>query len=163
MSFAVHFLPAGTSTLPDDPGQGDQDQDPDELAAEEVGLWDRVQPALLEVLPADEYVLDATPFARQVAHRPSGLLVSWQHDDYQASLPFWSTNADSGAFDTLVRVTLSIEETTGLVGLDEITGGRFLDHHAELASSFAAVAEGFEEAMEQQTLLGRLRSMFHRG
>lgn len=160
MSFAVHFLPAGTNTLPEVVAGDDE---PVELTTDEVARWELVRTALTEVLPAAEYELDDTPFSRQVAERASGLLVSWQHDDYQASLPFWSANARSGAFDTLVRVTAAIEEVTGLVGLDEISGGRFLDHHDQLAGSFAAVAAGFEEAMEQQTLLGRLRSLFHRG
>lgn len=159
MSFVVHFVPADAPVAPESTATADE---PVELTDAELAGWDDVHRAVLAVLPADDYDLDATPFSRQMAQRDTGLQVSWQHGEYQASLPFWSANATSGAFDALVGVTEAIEAASGLVGVDEISGGRFLDHQ-QVADSFAAMAEGFEEAMEQQTLLGRLRSLFHRG
>ena len=162
MSFAVHFLPAGTTALPQPTADTDNEDEPAELTADEIATWDQLHPLLLELLPADGHDLAKTTFSRQLVHDATGLMVTWQHEDYQASLPFWSANETSGAFDTLVRIAETIESTTGLVGVDEISEGRFLDHHAEVAASFGAIADGFQEAMERQTVLGWLRSMFHR-
>jgi len=162
MSFAVHFLPAATVALPQSSDGTDDEPEPVELTAEEIATWDRLHPLLVELLPADGHDLAKTPFSRQLVHDATGLMVTWQHDDYQASLPFWSANETSGAFDTLVRIAETIESTTGLVGVDEISEGRFLDHHADVAASFGAISDGFEEAMERQTVLGWLRSLFHR-
>ena len=164
MSFVVHFLAAETATLPrplDDPDDASDDP-PTPLNEDEIATWSHLHPALLELLPQGSHDLRRTAFSRQLVHEPTGLLVTWAHDDYQASMPFWSANASASAFDTLVRLTEAIESATGLVGVDEISQARFLDHHTELAASFGAIADGFEEAMERQTVLGWLRSLFHR-
>lgn len=164
MSFVVHFLPAATAVLPDPLGAADDDSDDEAkpLTEAEIDTWNGLHPVLLGLLPAGTHDLRRTPFSRQLVHDPSGLLVTWAHDDYQASLPFWSVNASPQRFDTLVRLVEAIESATGLVGVDEISQARFLDHHAEVAALFAAIADGFEEAMESQTVLGWLRRLFHK-
>lgn len=163
MSFVVHFLAADVAAQPnplDDPNDGDDRPTP--LSDDEAATWSRLHPALLELLPPGTHDLRRTPFSRQLVHEPTGLLVTWAHDDYQASMPFWSVNAAPERFDLLVRLTGAIESATGLVGVDEISRARFLDHHAEVAESFRAIADGFEEAMESQTVLGWLRTLFHK-
>ena len=166
MSFAVHFLTADTAALPEPLGDPDDDSEDDDapapLSADEIAAWNGLHPVLLQLLPAGSHDLHRTAFSRQLVHEPTGLIVTWAHDDYQVSLPFWSVNASTETFDTLVRVTEAIESATGLVGVDEISQGRFLDHHTEVAESFRAIAAGFEEAMERQTVLGWLRSLFHK-
>ena len=114
----------------------------------------------MRFLPDD---VAATVYSRQLVHEPTGLTVSWAHDDYQASVPFWSTNATSGALDALAGITGAVEEATGLIGVDEISEGRFLDHREQVAASFVSIAGSFEQAMERQTVLGWLRSVFRGG
>ena len=163
MSFVVHFVAADTAALPD-PLEADEDAShpPAELTAEEIATWDALHAQLVELLPAGSHDVTQNHFSRQLVHDRSGLLVSWTHGDYEASLPFWSVNASPQRFDTLVRLVEAIESATGLVGVDEISQARFLDHHAEVAALFAAIADGFEEAMESQTVLGWLRRLFHK-
>ena len=161
MSFVVHFLPAETAAAPHPLDDVDGPAET-ALTEDEIATWNRLHPALLGLLPAGSHDLRRTAFSRQLLHEPSGLMVTWAHDDYQASLPFWSVNASDDVFDTLVALAETIEAETGLVGVDEISEGRFLDHHADVASSFAAIADGFEEAMERQTVLGWVRNLFHR-
>ncbi len=160
MSFVVHFVdqvgsPSGSAV------DADAAESTAALTAEEVAAWDGLHPHLLELLPAGSHDVAANPYSRQLVHEQSGLMVTWAHDDYQASLPFWSVNASDGTLDVLIRVTEAIESATGRVGVDEISQGRFLDHQAEVRSSFAAIADGFEEAMDSQTVLGWLRNLFH--
>lgn len=163
MSFVVHFVAPDAAVLPNPLNEPDApDGRPTALDDDEVATWSRLHPALLELLPPGTHDLRRTPFSRQLVHEPTGLLITWAHDDYQASMPFWSVNAAPERFDLLVRLTQAIESATGLVGVDEISQARFLDHHTELAASFGAIADGFEEAMESQTLLGWLRSLFHK-
>ncbi|MFT4294440.1 MAG: hypothetical protein QM582_03400 [Micropruina sp.] len=161
MSFVVHFV--ADAALPDSPESQDDSAHPSvPLSAEEIATWERLHPALIALLPAGSHDVAANRFSRQLVHERSGLLVTWAHEDYQASLPFWSVNASADTFDVLVRVTEAIESETGLVGVDEISRARFLDHHAEVAESFRAIADGFEEAMDSQTVLGWVRNLFHR-
>lgn len=165
MSFVVHFLPAETAALPDPLDARDEtgdDEPPTPLSEDEIATWNRLHPALLGLLPPGTHDVHRTVFSRQLVHEPTGLLVTWAHDDYQASMPFWSVNASGAAFATLVRLTGAIESATGLVGVDEISRARFLDHHADVAASFRAIADGFEEAMDSQTVLGWLRNLFHK-
>lgn len=164
MSFVVHFLAAETASAPNplDDLDGPAGSEPSTaLSEDELATWNRLHPALLGLLPAGSHDLRRTAYSRQLLHEPSGLMVTWAHDDYQASLPFWSVNASDDVFDTLVKLAETIEAETGLVGVDEISQARFLDHRAELESSFAGIADGFEEAMERQTVLGWLRNLFH--
>jgi hypothetical protein len=90
------------------------------------------------------------------------MMVTWAHDDYEASVPFWSENATAEVFDTLAAITEAIESATGRVGVDEISEARFLDHREQVQDTFAMMAAGFEQAMERQTVLGWLRSKFKR-
>lgn len=169
MSFAVHFISAETAAaphplgdpvadLPDDEG----DEDVEELTADEIAAWDGLHPRLVELLPAGAHDVSATPFARQLVHEATGLMVTWAHDDYEASVPFWSENATAELFDTLAAVTEAIEAATGRVGVDEISEASFLDHREQVQDTFAMMAAGFEQAMERQTVLGWLRSKFKR-
>lgn len=165
MSFVVHFLSAATAASPDplgaacDPRPTDS---PTALSTEEIAAWDEVHPALIAVLPEGSHDVAETRFSRQLVHDRTGLMVTWAHQNYQASLPFWSVNASGGTFEVLARVTKTVESHTGLIGVDEISRARFLDHHAEVAASFGAIADGFEEAMDSQTVLGWVRNLFHR-
>ena len=168
MSFAVHFLPAAVAARPQPLGDPDAEGDtaddaPVRLRADEVAIWDGLHQALVDLLPAGSHDLAATPFSRQLVHEATGLMVTWANDDYQASVPFWSENATSGALDALASISEAIEAATGLVGVDEISEGRFLDHRDQVAAAFVAIAGGFEQAMERQTVLGWLRSVFRRG
>lgn len=165
MSFVVHFLPAETAAGPDPLGAADGTRDADsshELSTREIETWDALHPALTGVLPQGSHEVAANRYSRQLTHDKTGLTVTWTHGDYRISLPFWSLNASTDTFDTLVRLTEEIESATGLVGVDEISKARFLDHAAEVSASFAAIADGIEEAMERQTVLGWVRSLFHR-
>lgn len=163
MSFVVHFVTAETAALPD-PLQADQDatHPPAELTMEEIATWDRLHPRLVELLPAGSHDVAQNQFSRQMVHDRTGLLVTWTHDDHEASLPFWSVNASAATFGVLVRVAEAIESATGLVGVDEISRGRFLDHHEDVMASFEAIADGFQQAMDSQTVLGWLRNLFHK-
>ncbi|MFT3970078.1 MAG: hypothetical protein QM695_07315 [Micropruina sp.] len=163
MSFVVHFVTPETAALPD-PLQADPDAShpPAELTADEIAAWDELHPRLVELLPAGAHDVTRNHFSRQLVHDQSGLLVTWTHDEREASLPFWSVNASAETFGVLVRVTEAIESATGLVGVDEISHARFLDHHDDVMASFEAIADGFEEAMDSQTVLGWLRSLFHK-
>ena len=163
MSFVVHFVAAATAALPD-PLEADQDapHPPAELTSEEIATWDRLHAQLVELLPAGSHDITQNHFSRQLVHDRSGLLVSWTHGDYEASLPFWSVNASPETFGVLVRVTEAIESATGFVGVDEISHARFLDHLEDVKASFEAIADGFEEAMDSQTVLGWLRNLFHK-
>ena len=49
-----------------------------------------------------------------------------------------------------------------MVGVDEISHARFLDHREDVKASIEAIADGFEEAMDSQTVLGWLRNLFHK-
>ena len=169
MSFAVHFVSAETAAAPHPLGDpdadlpdDDADDDPEELTADEIATWDGLHPRLVELLPAGAHDVSATPFARQLVHEATGMMVTWAHDDYEASVPFWRENATVEVFDALAAVTEAIESATGLVGVDEISVARFLDHRDEAQEEFGMVAVAFEEAMERQTVLGWLRSKFKR-
>ena len=168
MSFVVHFLPtdraAGPHPLGDldaAPASGASDHE-EALAADEVATWDGLHPTLVTLLPPGSHDVTATMFSRQLVHESTGLMVTWAHDDYEASVPFWSENATAELFDTLAAVTEAIEAATGRVGVDEISEARFLDHREQVQDTFAMMAAGFEQAMERQTVLGWLRSKFKR-
>ncbi len=168
MSFVVHFLPtdraAGPHPLGDldaAPASGASDHE-EALAADEVATWDGLHPTLVTLLPPGSHDVTATMFSRQLVHESTGLMVTWAHDDYQASMPFWRENVGSGALDALAAITEAIESATGLVGVDEISEGRFLDHRDQVTATFAGVADGYEQAMEHQTVLGWLRDKFRR-
>lgn len=163
MSFVVHFVTAETAALPDPLQAGEVTSDaPAELTPEEIATWDGLHPRLVELLPAGSHDVAQNHFSRQLVHDPSGLMVTWTHQDYQASLPFWSVNASTETFGVLVRLTEAIEAGTGLIGVDEISNHRFLDHQSDVKASFEAIADGFEEAMDSQTVLGWLRNLFHK-
>lgn len=151
----MHFLPAGTTTrpVPDDAGVP--------LTGDETAEWARLEPLLTPLMPQPVHPV-STEFVRQLVHEQSGLMVTWEHDDRQASLPLWSVNVQSGAFDALVAVVEVVERETGLVGIDASSDTRFLDHTGDARAMFGTVAGAFEEAMERQTVLGWLRSRLRR-
>lgn len=159
MSFVVHFVADPAAAVSEPAGEP---HPPTALGSDELASWDSLHPTLIGLLPPGSHDVAASPFSRQLVHEKSGLMVTWAHEEYQASLPFWSVNASDGTLDVLVRVTEAIESATGLVGVDEISQQRFVDHHAEVAESFRAIADGFEEAMDSQTVLGWLRNLFHK-
>lgn len=169
MSFIVHFLPAEAAASPKplgdvdaDRGAGPSDDEAVELSADEIATWDGLHGRLIELLPAGAHDVTATAFSRQLVHDASGLMVTWAHDDYQASVPFWRENVSFGVLNTLAEVVQAIESATGLVGVDEISEARFLDHRDQVNETFAGVADGVEQAMEHQTVLGWLRERFRR-
>lgn len=166
MSFAVHFLPAEVAASPQAFGDPDADVDDDdqpaELTADEIATWAALHPVLVPLLPAGAHDLAETGFSRQLVHEPSGLTISWLHDDYQVELPYWSRNATAAIFDALGRICEAIEAQTGLVGVDDVSERRFLADPEGSLASFGAVASGFAEAMDGQSVFGWVRNKFRR-
>ncbi len=165
MSFAVHFISAAAAAAPHpfgDPDVDEPDEQPTDLSADEIATWDRLHPTLVSLLPAGAHDLAANQYSRQLVHEPSGLSVTWLHEDYQVSVPYWSQNATAEMFEALSKVTEAIESETGLVGVDETSERRFLDERESSLATFSAVAGGFEQAMERQTVFGWLRDKFRR-
>lgn len=166
MTFAVHFIPAAAAASSQpfgDPGAGGEgDDQPTALSADEIATWDRLHPILVPLLPSGSHDLGSTEYSRQVVHEPSGLMISWLHDEYQVEVPYWSQNATAEIFDALTRITEAIEADTGLVGVEETSERRFLDDPDGALANFGAVAEGYAEAMDSQTWLGWLKERFRR-
>ena len=166
MTFAVHFIPADAAASPqpfgDPEAEVDDNDQPTALSADEIATWDRLHPVLVPLLPAGTHDVGETEFSRQLVHEPSGLMISWLHDEYQVEVPYWSQNATPEIFDALTRISETIEADTGLVGVEETSETRFLDDPDGALANFGAVAEGFAEAMDSQSLLGWLKERFRR-
>ena len=166
MTFAVHFLPpdvaASAQPFGDPDAEVAKEAAPTALSENELATWNRLQPILVELLPTGTHELDATEYSRQLVHEPSGLMVSWLHDEYQVEVPYWSKNATAEIFDALTRISETIEADTGLVGVEETSERRFLDDPDDARANFGAVAEGFAEAMDSQSVLGWLKERFRR-
>lgn len=162
MTFAVHFLTADQAAADQPLGLKDDEAAPHTLTADEIEMWNRLHPTLVALLPPGGHDLAETEFARQLVYEPAGLLVVWNHDDYQVSVPYWTKNSAAPTFDLLARIAQAVHEKTGLVAVDEVTQEPFLDHVAEAAANFEAVSKGFAEAMDQQSLWGWIKAKFSR-
>ena len=166
MTFAVHFLPADLAASSHPFGDPDVDvggdDQPTALSEDEIATWNRLHPILVPLLPSGAHDLGETAYSRQLVHEPSGLMISWLHDEYQVEVPYWSRNATAEIFDALRQITEAIEAGTGLVGVEETSERHFLNDPDRALSDFGAVAEGYAEARDSQTVLGWIKERFRR-